>query len=259
MGPAGFRDGAGDWRTKRSRHAPWAGSLPDGDERTSIESERRRILGSRAQASESGSRNATVTAGRPKVRGRAKAPRVPTRETGPGTVVERALEGENPRRAPTGVLGLARLRGRRGTDSRGEQSFEAGVPAVYRRAQRRWDEDGTCGTLRCVEATGLAKRGEPTSRLMSPGSAFGRARVATGWRDGRKRSRRSCRRCAGGGRRTNPQGSNGPRERVRLPGKGKLWRGAPRARAGNGCPVGGNSCRVAQSARRRGPRRTAGF
>jgi hypothetical protein len=93
---------------------------------------------------------------------------------------------------------------------------------------------------------------------MSPGSAFGRAREAKGWRDGRKRSRRSCRRCAGGSRRTNPQVSNGPRERVRLPGKGKLWRGAPRTRAGNGGSAGRKFRRVVQSARRRGPRRTAG-
>jgi len=35
-------------------------------------------------------------------------PRGSTRETEPGTVVEEALEGENPRRAPTGGPSLAR-------------------------------------------------------------------------------------------------------------------------------------------------------
>jgi hypothetical protein len=91
-------------------------------------------------------------------------------------------------------------------------------------------------------------RKEPSSRLMRPGSASGRARVAKSWRESRgKRSRSPCRRCAGGGRRANPQGSNGPRERVRLPGKGKLWRGAPGTRAAWN-----------KAAKRRGPRRTAG-
>jgi len=44
----------------------------------------------------------------------------------------------------------------------------------------------------------------------------------------------------------NPQGRNGPRERVRLPGKGKLWREAPGTRAVWN-----------KTAKRRGPRRTA--
>jgi len=35
-------------------------------------------------------------------------PRVSTRETEPGTVVEKTLKGENPRRAPTGGLSLAK-------------------------------------------------------------------------------------------------------------------------------------------------------
>ena len=50
--------------------------------------------------------------------------------------------------------------GRRGTDSRGEQSFEAGVPAANRRAQCPRERDGTCGPLtERVEATGLANAG----------------------------------------------------------------------------------------------------
>jgi len=73
-------------------------------------------------------------------------PRASTRETEPRTVVEKALKGKNPRRAPTGGLSLARRWGRRGTDSRGEQSFETGVPAANRRAQCQWGRDGTCGT-----------------------------------------------------------------------------------------------------------------
>jgi len=45
----------------------------------------------------------------------------------------------------------------------------------------------------------------------------------------------------------NSQGRNGPRERVRLLGKGKLWRDAPGTRAA-----------WKKAAKRRGPRRTAG-
>jgi hypothetical protein len=47
-------------------------------------------------------------------------------------------------------------------------------------------------------------RGEPSSRLMSPGSAFGRARAAKRRRDGRKRQRRPCRHCAGGESESEP-------------------------------------------------------
>jgi len=72
---------------------------------------------------------------------------------------------ENPTRAPTGGLSLARRRGRRGTDSRGEQSFEAGVPAANRRAQCRWERDDTCGAP-------SARRGDRPSdrRDLRPGS-----------------------------------------------------------------------------------------
>jgi hypothetical protein len=61
-------------------------------------------------ASVSGSRQAIVTAGYPKVHEvqGLPLPRVSARETGPGTVVEKALEGEDPRRAPAGGLTLAK-------------------------------------------------------------------------------------------------------------------------------------------------------
>jgi len=175
------------------------------------------------------------------------SPCMSLRGTEPRTVVEEALEGKNPRRAPTDGFSLARWWGRRWTDSRGEQSFEAGVPAVYRRAQCRWDGDGTCDSLRCVEATGLAIAGNLRPGSWVPGLPSGRRVWRRSWRDRRKRPWRSCRHCAGGSRRANPQGSNGPREWVRLPGKGKLWRGAPGTRAAWN-----------KAAKRRGPRRTAG-
>lgn len=90
---------------------------------------------------------------------------------------------KNPRRAPTGGLSLARRRGRRGTDSRGEQGFEAGVPAVYRRAQCRWRGDGTCGAPCARRGDRTSDREEPSSRLMRPASAFGWVRAAKSWRD----------------------------------------------------------------------------
>jgi len=52
---------------ERSWGARWAGSPPDGDARSSIDPAYRRILGSRVQASVSGSRQATATAGCPEV------------------------------------------------------------------------------------------------------------------------------------------------------------------------------------------------
>jgi hypothetical protein len=70
----------------------------------------RRILGSRTQASESGSRPANAMAGFPAVyvvAGASSSPRASLRETEPGTVVERALKGKNPRRAPAGGFDLA--------------------------------------------------------------------------------------------------------------------------------------------------------
>jgi len=173
-------------------------------------------------------------------------PRASTRDTEPRTVVKRALEGENPRRAPTGGPSLARYWGRRGTDSRGEQSFEAGAPVTHRRAQRKWEAFDTCGALRCVEAIGLAVARNVRHGSCVPGppsGGFERQRAGA--------ERESDRESPAGaapaaiGERTRKEAS-GPRERVRLPGKGKLWRGAPGTRAAWN-----------KAAKRRGPRRTA--
>jgi len=50
--------------------------------------------------------------------------------------MEHALEGKSPGEHRRSDLALARAWGRGRTDSRGEQSFEAGVPAANRRARR---------------------------------------------------------------------------------------------------------------------------
>jgi len=91
--PKGTRAGLATGAHGPSWGARWAGSPLDGDARRSIDAACRRILGSRAQASASGSRWATATAGCPavhEVQGQS-LPRVPARETEPGTVVEKAL------------------------------------------------------------------------------------------------------------------------------------------------------------------------
>jgi len=137
---------------------------------------------------------------------------------------------------------------RRRTDSRGEQSFEAGVPAANRRAQYPWEGDGTCGTRKRAEATGLA-----TARNRRPGSCVP-GPPSGGFETGKESARANGESgredpagyCAGGSRTRNPQGRNGPRERVQLPGKGKLWRDAPGTRAV-----------WKKTAKRRGPRQTA--
>jgi len=54
----------------------------------------------------------------------------------PESWMEHALEGKCPGEHRRGDFALARAWGRKRTDSRGEQSFEAGVPAANRRARR---------------------------------------------------------------------------------------------------------------------------
>jgi hypothetical protein len=90
-------------------------------------------------------------------------------------------------------------------------------------------------------------RRDPPSRLTSPGStsvgACGHESARSG-ESGREDPAGAA--PAAVGERTRKE-AEGPRERVRLPGKGKLWRGAPGTRAAWN-----------KAARRRGPRRTAG-
>jgi len=54
----------------------------------------------------------------------------------PESCMGQAFEGKRPGEHRRGGLALARAWGRKRTDSRGEQGFEAGVPAVNRRARR---------------------------------------------------------------------------------------------------------------------------
>jgi len=96
--------------------------------------------------------------------------------------------GREPQESTDGRPQPGQARGRRGTDSRGEQGFEVGVPAANRRAQCWWERDGTCGAPRVRRGDRTSEREERPSRLMSPGSAFGWARAAKSRRGSGKRS-----------------------------------------------------------------------
>jgi hypothetical protein len=159
-------------------------------------------------------------------------PRVSARETELRTVVERALEGQNPRRAPTGGPRLASLMG----------SSRNGLPGGARlrsgRAGRLPASPTQVGSGRyvrctsgCAEATGLAIAGNVSPGSCVPGPpSGGLERQRAGARRESGREDPACVAPATVGERTRKEAS-GPRERVRLPGKGKLWRGAPGTRA----------------------------
>jgi hypothetical protein len=162
-----------------------------------------------------GSRPATAKLGaRRRARQGYRAPRVRLRDTpDPGSSMERALEGDNPRRAPAarpspaearvernGPPGGAKLRSGRAVRSTASPAFTGSGRHVRR-------------TFGCVEATGLA-----TARNRRPGS-----RARRGGESDREEPRGAA---PDEGRRANPQGSNDPRERGVLPGEGKLWRGS---------------------------------
>jgi hypothetical protein len=104
-------------------------------------------------------------------------------------------------------------RGSNGTDPRGEQSFEAGVPFVDGEPGVHGEWTARAAYLRVRRGDRTSDREEPSSRLTS------------------RRGGESDREAPGDaapdeGRRANPHGSNDPRERARLPGEGKLWRGS---------------------------------
>ena len=104
-------------------------------------------------------------------------------------------------------------RGSNGTDPRGEQSFEAGVPFVDGEPGVHGDWTARAADLRVRRGGRTSDREEPSSRLTS--------------RRGGKSDREAPRDAAPDeGRRANLHGSNDPRERARLPGEGKLWRGS---------------------------------
>jgi len=141
--------------------------------------------------------------------------------------------------------------------------WRARTPGEHRRAASAWPGDGvvaertpggskaskracrpltgepSVGGEGTVRATHLrVRRGDRTSdrEERRPGSCvpglpsggLERQRAGAKRESGRESSAGTAPAAVG---RTNPQGSNGPRERVRLPGKGKLWRGAPGTQA----------------------------
>jgi len=86
--------------------------------------------------------------------------------------------------------------------------------------------------LRVCRGDRTNDRRERQSWLMRPGSAFGWARAAKSWRETGKRSRRSRGRCAGDGRRANPQGSRWPARAGTAPREGKALEGRSRDASG---------------------------
>jgi len=134
------------------------------------------------------------------------------------TVVERALEGDNPRRAPA-------VRSSSGQDEGRAERTPGGSKASKRACRSCTASPVFVGSGRyvrrafgCGVATGLA-----TARNRRPGSRAG----ATG-ESGREEPAATAPGAVGT---SNPQGSSGSRERARLPGEGKLWRGSSRTRA----------------------------
>jgi hypothetical protein len=81
-------------------------------------------------------------------------------ETVPGIALEQALEGKKPRREPGPSISPWPGEGStRARTSRGEQSFEAGVPAANRRARRARDPAVAVGAL-CGAQDGLSQRSQ---------------------------------------------------------------------------------------------------
>jgi hypothetical protein len=113
-----------------------------------------------------------------------------------------------------GRLRLPR-RGSNGTDPRGEQSFEAGVPFVDGEPGVHGEWTARAAHLRVRRGDRTSDREEPSSRLTS------------------RRGGESDREAPGDaapdeGRRANPHGSNDPRERARAPRGGKALEGQHR-------------------------------
>jgi len=135
--------------------------------------------------------------------------RAPRRRTEPGVSPERALEGTKPRRAPTRWSSpRPGWRSTRERTFRGEQSFEAGVPAANGRARRARERRSESARFAARTADRLSGREEPSSRPLRPASLRGRA-AAKGRQDGESdrentRARRATQRST-----ANPQGSKG--------------------------------------------------
>jgi hypothetical protein len=148
------------------------------------------------------------------------APRGSTRDTGPGIQAGANSKGEeSPGEHRPDDLTLAGAGVAARTDSRGEQSFEVGVPAVYRRARRTRVARGR-GRRAQARTTNLSRG----AGNLDPGPCVRRASghvAAKGRRQGEstEEARSSSRRRRSN---ANPHGSTGPRERVRLLERGKL-------------------------------------
>jgi len=177
-------------------------SLPDGGARGSIDCVCRRILGASSQASWLGSRYRDGMAEPPLTRvtrtrsGLAGASARDRTRSGAGASSRReeAHESTDPATSPWPGHGVVAR-----TGSRGEQGFEAGVPASNRRAR-----PGTAGGPRgCAQAhqTGWpSDRGEPSSRLLRRACLRKRVRPAKSWRVGESDREKLVQSRAGGGR-----------------------------------------------------------
>jgi hypothetical protein len=156
--------------------------------------------------------------------------RVEREEPNPGSGWSRLWRGTNAqestdRLVPPGQGGSATR-----TDSRGEQSFEAGVTAASTGESRHARDRSNGRRLNSAGLFDLTTAGKhlPGQVVVRGPQGLERRAARRGVESGRKLPSVSRRRWST----TNPQGSSGPRERVRLLGKGKLWRAAPRNASG---------------------------
>jgi len=215
---------------RRAANASHAGSLPDGGPSGSIDREDQRILDSRTQGR--GLDPADV-AGRLDLHRHMELGLRPVLACVRATCRARSHAGANSRGG--GIPGEHRPNlpypgqgeGDRWTDSRGEQSFEAGVPAIHRRARfGRATDRGRRAHARTTERSSSAgnRRPGPCVRW-TLGWTVAKGRL--GGESGVKGSPGPRRRSSN----ANPQGSKrGPRERVRLLERGTLWRESSRER-----------------------------
>jgi len=183
------------------------------------------------------------------------ATRAPRRRTEPGVLRGQALEGIKPRRAPTRRSSFRpERRSSRERIFRGEQSFEAGVPAANGRARRARERRSRSTRFTARTTDRLSGREEPPSRPMRPASPRGRVE-AKGRRGGESGRETLGHVAPGSGRTRTRTEAKAQRKRARLLGRGKALKGDSRDASGmeQGREASGRrDGRVPQGARFRG-------
>jgi hypothetical protein len=200
----------------------------------------RRIPGSRPRGRSAG---LATRARRPSFRrgsvSRPSLARVARERPNPGSFWSRLWRGKRPREHRPYVPHPARV-GSGGNGLPGGAKLRSGRDGrVNRRVTAR---EGSVGRAES-EQLRLVRSQRPRESTLTATQSPGGLRSSSGnwsggvWKAVAKVPSASRRRWSA----TNPQGSNGPRERVRLPGKGKLCRAAPRDASGmkEGCEASG--------------------